>query len=157
VLPSDPSLVIEADPDRLLQVIVNLLNNAAKYTNPGGEIFLSCERQGPRVLIRVRDTGIGIPPDMIGHVFDPFVQVRGSETLAQGGLGIGLTLVRRLVEQHGGTVTCHSAGPAQGSEFVVSLAPLDQSRDTIAPVRLPNDGTTVRIIEHRSEPQRPER
>jgi signal transduction histidine kinase len=115
------TIQLQADPDRLLQIISNLLTNAVKYSEPGGEILLSAERSEDEAIIRVRDRGLGIPTDMLSHVFDLFAQVRGSESYAQGGLGIGLTLVRRLVEQHGGTVTCSSAGQGQGSEFVVQL------------------------------------
>jgi len=115
------TIQLQADPDRLLQIISNLLTNAVKYSEPGGEILLSAERSEDEAIIRVRDRGLGIPTDMLSHVFDLFAQVRGSESYAQGGLGIGLTLVRRLVEQHGGTVTCSSAGQGHGSEFVVQL------------------------------------
>jgi CheY-like chemotaxis protein/two-component sensor histidine kinase len=123
----DESLPLEADPVRLAQVIGNLLTNAAKYTEPGGRICLTAHRQGDLAVLCVRDTGIGIPPDMLPKVFDLFVQVDHSTTKAQGGLGIGLTLVKSLVEMHGGTVHAHSAGPCEGSEFVVRL-PLSRQR-----------------------------
>jgi signal transduction histidine kinase len=105
---------LEADRERLVQIVCNLLNNAAKYTEPGGRISLSGERDDGGVIIRVRDNGIGVPPDMQSSIFDLFMQVEASRDHAQGGLGIGLTLVRRLVEQHGGTVTC---GRAVNSSF----------------------------------------
>ena len=117
----DRPLRLEADPTRLEQVISNLLNNAAKYTMPGGQIWLSVKSEGPEAVVRVRDTGIGVPPDVLGRVFEPFVQSDGSLARSEGGLGIGLTLVRSLVEMHGGTVEAHSPGLGQGSEFVVRL------------------------------------
>jgi signal transduction histidine kinase/CheY-like chemotaxis protein len=119
-LPPEP-LLLEADPTRLEQVIANLLNNAAKYTEPGGHIRLSATGEDDQVVIRVRDTGIGIAPEMQAQVFEPFAQVDQSLERAQGGLGIGLTLVRGLVERHGGTVQVVSGGLGQGSEFVVRL------------------------------------
>ncbi|KQW43379.1 hypothetical protein ASD88_15025 [Pelomonas sp. Root662] len=113
--------VVEADETRLIQVLSNLINNAAKFTPRGGtvEVGLSCE-DGAAVLT-VRDDGIGIPPEMLDRVFDMFTQVQRSHAHVGGGLGIGLTLVRQLVERHGGSVAVHSAGPNQGSEFVVRL------------------------------------
>jgi signal transduction histidine kinase/DNA-binding response OmpR family regulator len=115
------SLRVEADPVRLAQVLANLLNNAAKYTEEGGRIWLAVEREGKEVLLRVRDTGIGIPPHMLASVFDLFTQVDRSLDRSQGGLGIGLTLVHRLVEMHAGSVQAFSAGANLGSEFVVRL------------------------------------
>jgi signal transduction histidine kinase len=117
----DPPIRLEADAARLEQMVSNLLNNSAKYTMPGGHIWLSAERQGEEALIRVRDNGIGVPPDVLGRVFEPFVQSDGSLARSEGGLGIGLTLVRSLTEMHGGTVEAHSPGLGQGSEFVVHL------------------------------------
>jgi CheY-like chemotaxis protein len=117
----DPPIRLEADAARLEQVVTNLLNNSAKYTMPGGHIWLSAERQGEEALIRVRDNGIGVPPDVLGRVFEPFVQSDGSLARSEGGLGIGLTLVRSLTEMHAGTVEAHSPGLGQGSEFVVHL------------------------------------
>jgi PAS domain S-box-containing protein len=119
-LPEGP-LPLEADQTRLVQVLVNLLNNAAKYTDPGGRIDLRVEREGNEAVVRIRDTGVGIPPEMLPRVFDLFTQVEESRERSQGGLGIGLALVRRLVELHGGTVAAHSAGLGHGSEFVVRL------------------------------------
>ncbi len=119
-LPAGP-LRVEADPARLEQVVTNLLTNAVKYTDPGGHIWLSAERDGGEAVIRVRDTGIGIAADMLTRVFDLFVQAERRLDRAQGGVGIGLTLVRRLVELHGGTVRATSPGPGQGSEFEVRL------------------------------------
>ncbi|HEY2739818.1 MAG TPA: ATP-binding protein, partial [Thermoanaerobaculia bacterium] len=119
-IPAQP-IRIEADAVRIEQVVTNLLNNAAKYTMPGGHIRLRVDREGNEALVRVRDNGIGVPPDVLGRVFEPFVQSDGSLAHTEGGLGIGLTLVRSLVEMHGGTVEAHSPGLGQGSEFVVRL------------------------------------
>jgi PAS domain S-box-containing protein len=119
-LPPDPAPV-EGDLTRLSQVISNLLDNAAKYTEEGGNISLTSEKSGSRVVIRVKDDGMGIPSHILPHVFDLFTQADRSLDRSQGGLGIGLTLVRRLVELHGGSVEAHSAGPGKGSEFVIYL------------------------------------
>ncbi len=119
-LPPQP-VIVDADTTRLAQVILNLLTNAAKYTDRGGKIWLTSERQGSDVLVSVRDTGMGIPADQLPRIFDMFSQVEGGESRSQGGLGIGLALVRRLVEMHGGRIEAHSGGPGRGSEFVVRL------------------------------------
>ncbi len=121
----DP-LPMLGDPTRLDQVMTNLINNAAKYTEPGGSIALEAGRSGDWAEVRVADSGIGIPAEMLPHVFDLFTQVDRALDRSQGGLGIGLTLVRRLVELHGGTVSARSDGPGRGSEFAVRL-PLDLS------------------------------
>jgi PAS domain S-box-containing protein len=118
-LPSQP-LVLQVDTARLEQVLVNLLSNAAKYTDEGGCIWLSVESEGDSVAIRVRDNGIGIAPELLPHIFELFTQAERSMDRSQGGLGIGLSLVRQLVELHGGTVAAASV-PGQGSEFVVRL------------------------------------
>jgi len=112
---------VDGDPVRLEQVISNLLHNAIKYTPPGGRIELRVRREGEEGVVRVRDTGIGIPPDMLPRIFDLFTQVESSLPRSQGGLGLGLPLVRNLIELHGGTVTAASEGPGRGSEFVVRL------------------------------------
>jgi PAS domain S-box-containing protein len=122
-LPPEP-LRVEADMTRLAQVVSNLLNNAAKYTEEGGHIELHVERAGADAVVRVRDSGLGIPGDLLPHVFDLFTQGDRSLARSEGGLGIGLTLVKSLVEMHGGTVTAHSDGPGRGSEFVVRLPTL---------------------------------
>ena len=119
-LPPEP-IYLDADPVRLSEVFANLLNNACKYTEPGGRIWLNAERQGREVVVSVRDTGIGIPPDSLGSIFSMFTQIEPLSTRSQGGLGIGLTLVKRLVEMHGGSVEAHSEGSGMGSEFVVRL------------------------------------
>jgi PAS domain S-box-containing protein len=112
---------VEGDSTRLAQVLSNLLNNAAKYSEEGGRIDLTVEPSGSEAVLRVRDTGVGIAADMLSHIFEMFTQVQSSVGRSQGGLGIGLTLVRSLVEMHGGSVAAHSAGPGHGSEFVVRL------------------------------------
>jgi signal transduction histidine kinase/CheY-like chemotaxis protein len=126
-LPPEP-VPLEADAIRLAQVVANLLNNAAKYTGEGGRIGLAVERHGAEAVVRVRDSGVGIPAGMLTQVFDLFTQVESSVVRSQGGLGIGLTLVRSLVELHGGSVTAHSEGPGTGSEFVVRLPALPELR-----------------------------
>jgi PAS domain S-box-containing protein len=123
-LPTEP-VRLEADPTRLEQVISNLLNNAAKYTMPGGHVWVTASREGEEAVVRVRDSGIGVPPDVLERVFEPFVQSDGSLARTDGGLGVGLTLVRSLVEMHGGRVEAASPGLGQGSEFVLRFpAPL---------------------------------
>jgi PAS domain S-box-containing protein len=119
-LPPEP-LQVEGDLTRLEQVLTNLLNNAAKYTDPGGKVWLTAEREGGEAVIRVRDTGIGIAPDMLPRVFDLFIQAERRLDRSQGGVGIGLTLVKRLMELHRGRIEAHSPGLGRGSEFVVRL------------------------------------
>ena len=122
-------LWVQGDAIRLNQVVSNLLTNAAKYTPPGGRITVRATEESGGIVIRVRDSGIGIARDVLPHVFDLFVQERQAIDRAQGGLGLGLTIVRNLVERHGGSVSAHSDGPGTGSEFVVRLprapAPLE--------------------------------
>jgi signal transduction histidine kinase/ActR/RegA family two-component response regulator len=117
----DTRLYVEADPVRLAQVFANLLNNAAKYAEPGGEIAVLVARDGDAVRVAVRDRGIGIEPEMLPHVFELFTQGRREAHRAHDGLGIGLTLVRNIVDMHGGRVEAHSDGRGLGSEFVVTL------------------------------------
>ena len=119
-LPPGP-VVMDIDPGRLTQVFANLLTNAAKYSERGGRIDLSARREGTEVVVRVADTGVGIPASYLPHVFDVFVQVGAEAQRSQGGLGIGLSLVREFVGLHGGTVEARSDGPGKGSEFVVRL------------------------------------
>jgi signal transduction histidine kinase/ActR/RegA family two-component response regulator len=125
VLPGQP-VVVEADLTRLAQVFSNLLNNAAKYSERGGRITLTARRQGDDAVVSVRDTGIGIAADQLPRLFEMFSQVKSALERSQGGLGIGLSLVRRLVEMHGGQIVARSDGPGKGSEFVVRL-PVSQS------------------------------
>jgi signal transduction histidine kinase len=118
--PSEP-VWLQADPTRLEQVFVNLLVNAAKYTAAGGDVGLSIEHREDEAIVRVRDTGIGIAADILPNVFDLFVQADRSSRRAVAGLGIGLALVRNLVESHGGSVAAASDGLGKGSEFTVRL------------------------------------
>jgi PAS domain S-box-containing protein len=129
-LPKEP-VVFEADPTRLSQVLLNLLNNAAKYTEPGGRIAITARQDDDELVIAVRDTGVGIPTEMLPNIFEMFAQADRSLERSQGGLGIGLSLVRGLVRLHGGTVTARSEGPGKGSEFVIRL-PLHQVEGMIA-------------------------
>lgn len=133
-LPS-PMIYVDADATRLAQVFINLLNNAAKYTERGGHIWLIGEQQGNDAVVTVRDNGIGIPGDMLPGIFDMFTQLDRSLERSQGGLGIGLTLVRRLVEMHGGSIEARSNGPGEGSEFVVRLPVLIQPPHELPPQR----------------------
>ena len=114
-------LRLDADPTRLEQILVNLLANAAKYTESGGTIWFTAEHEGNEIVIKVRDTGIGIPPEKLPQMFELFAQGDRSLARSEGGLGIGLTLVRSLAEMHGGSVTATSEGPGKGSEFMVRL------------------------------------
>jgi PAS domain S-box-containing protein len=123
---SRQSLLIDGDPVRLTQVVGNLLTNAAKYTDPGGRIWLTAERDGDLALLRIRDNGIGLTPEMLPRIFELFVQADHASTKAQGGLGIGLTLVKNLVEMHNGTIQARSEGRGLGSEFVVRLPLAEQ-------------------------------
>ncbi len=140
-LPERP-LILDAAPTRLAQVFSNLLNNGAKYMDRGGHIRLTAERQGSDVVVSVKDTGIGIAADQLPHLFQMFSQVERSVERAQGGLGIGLTLVKRLIEMHGGQIEARSGGLGKGSEFVVRLPvvveasgskALGENDDTAAP------------------------
>jgi PAS domain S-box-containing protein len=124
-------LAVEADAVRLSQVVANLLNNAAKYTEPHGLLTVVAEREGDLLVLRVRDTGIGLSPEMLPRVFDLFVQEHQALDRAQGGLGLGLAIVRVLVELHGGTVEAHSAGHGQGSELVVRLPALPAMEEEV--------------------------
>lgn len=147
-------LTVDGDPTRLEQVLVNLLNNAAKYTPEGGHIAVSAGREGQSVVVRVRDDGVGIPAEALSQIFDLFAQVEASLARAQGGLGIGLTLVRTLVAMHGGTVSASSEGPGRGSEFEVRLpyagegvrpsSPTAQSPDSVRPP--PPGGAPLRVL-----------
>jgi CheY-like chemotaxis protein len=117
----EQSIVVDADLTRLAQVFLNLLNNAAKYSDRGGHIRLHVEPQGSDVVVSVKDAGIGIEADQLLRIFEMFTQIGGSLERSQGGLGIGLALVKRLVDMHGGSVEAKSEGPGMGSEFVVRL------------------------------------
>ena len=165
-LPEEP-LWVKADPIRLEQVVSNLLTNAAKFTGQGKQIRLTLEREAPHAVLRVRDQGIGIPPEMQERIFEPFVQVE--ETRTNGGLGLGLPLVRQLVQLHNGSVEAHSEGPGRGAEFIVRIplhepplpAPAAETVEQSAAPRLPSrrrvlvvednpdlGGTLSRLISH---------
>jgi signal transduction histidine kinase len=146
-LPAEP-VCIEGDLTRLEQILMNLLHNAAKYTEPGGHIWLVAERQENEALLRVRDTGIGMRADLLPRVFDLFVQSDRALDRAQGGLGIGLTLVRRLVERHGGSVQAFSPGAGLGSEFVVRLPLADVEPEAVPQPNAPPEpcGRSLRVL-----------
>jgi signal transduction histidine kinase/ActR/RegA family two-component response regulator len=139
-------LWVNGDTTRLSQVISNLLTNAAKYTPPGGNVFVRAHQAGGELVISVRDTGIGIAPDILPRVFDLFVQEGQAVARSQGGLGIGLTIVRSLVECHGGTVSARSDGPGKGSEFMIRLPIVAQPKelDDEAPASNPPFEATLR-------------
>jgi len=130
-------LPVEGDPTRLSQVVSNLLTNAAKYTPPGGQITIRADRVEMQVVLSVRDNGVGIPRDMLPCIFDAFTQAPQSQERAQGGLGLGLSIVRSLVERHGGSVSAHSDGPDKGSEFVVHLPLAERGMGVASPTSSP--------------------
>ncbi len=127
--PAEP-VWLNGDPTRLAQIVANLLNNAAKYTDRGGRIALVADREGDEAVVRVRDNGIGLSAEMLPRVFDLFAQADRSLDRSQGGLGIGLTLVRSLVQLHDGNVSVESRGPGQGSEFIVRLPASSRAQST---------------------------
>ncbi|HUR90219.1 MAG TPA: ATP-binding protein, partial [Ramlibacter sp.] len=129
------SIRVAADKVRLVQVFANLMNNASRYSPAGTQIEIEVMREGEGVTVVVRDQGIGIPKEMLGEVFELFVQVGDAARAAQGGLGIGLTLVRKLVELHGGTVEASSAGTHKGSVFTVRLPTSAAAEEAAAAVR----------------------
>ena len=136
VVMPDEQIYVDADQTRLAQVFLNLLNNAAKYTECGGQIELQAAKQGSHVQVTVTDNGIGIPPDKLPGLFQMFSQVTDTLSRSQGGLGIGLSLVKRLVEMHGGSVEASSQGPNTGSRFTVSLPVVDAPK-SVAPTLHP--------------------
>jgi PAS domain S-box-containing protein len=154
----EQSVRLEADLTRMAQVLTNLLNNSAKYTDEGGQIQLDATVDNGMATLRVRDTGLGVDPDLLPHVFDLFTQADRTPDRSEGGLGIGLTLVKRLVELHGGTVEAHSEGLGSGAEFVVRLPVLPShaetkrgippavSSTTRVPVVAPADARNLRIL-----------
>jgi two-component system CheB/CheR fusion protein len=136
--------VIQGDATRLTQVLTNLLSNAAKYTPSGGHVRVAVEAQPGAVHIRVVDNGVGISADMLPRVFDMFAQARDAASLSPGGLGIGLTLVKRLVEMHGGTVSGQSDGPGKGSQFVVTLPTSSATVEPSAKTQRRSSGSAIR-------------
>lgn len=154
-LPPD-SLLLDADPVRLTQVVGNLLTNAAKYTEANGNIWVTAERERNHAVLRIRDNGIGIAPDMLPHIFELFVQVDHAATRSQGGLGIGLTLVKNLVEMHQGNVAAHSDGLGRGSEFVVRLplassAQTQSKSDDATQPSLPTSGNRLLVVDDNTD------
>jgi CheY-like chemotaxis protein len=142
-LPSQP-LQVDADPVRLAQVVGNLLNNACKFTDTGGRVWLDVDEERGEAVIRVRDTGIGIPAEHLPRLFDMFAQVDTSLERSRDGLGIGLTLVKTLVDLHGGSVEARSDGPGRGSEFTVRLPIMAASPDALpAPVAAASAAVSV--------------
>jgi signal transduction histidine kinase len=121
VTPPDVPMPVNGDHVRLAQLFANLLTNAAKYTERGGTATLSAALDGPQTVVRVSDTGVGLPNELLSQVFDLFTQVDRTLNRSQGGLGIGLALVKRLTEMHGGTVTADSDGVGRGATFEVRL------------------------------------
>jgi PAS domain S-box-containing protein len=147
-IPPEPVLV-DVDPARLAQVLSNLVNNAAKYTDEEGQVSLSADRNGADVVIRVRDNGIGISPELLPRVFDLFTQADRTLSRSRGGLGIGLTLVRSLIELHGGRVSAHSDGLGKGSEFVIRLPAAASSSDPSSSIRPADPGRTEQLPRRR--------
>jgi signal transduction histidine kinase/CheY-like chemotaxis protein len=151
------SLVVSADPSRLSQILANLLTNAAKYTDAGGEIAVRSERDGHAAVVRVRDNGMGISPQVLPHVFDLFVQEHQAIDRAQGGLGLGLAIARNLVVAHGGTISAHSEGVGKGSEFTLRLPLLqdEQAKALSTPPRSAlgagDRGTRVLLVDDNAD------
>jgi PAS domain S-box-containing protein len=144
-------LMVDADPMRLAQVFCNLLNNASKFTQAGGDIRITVERQESQAVVTVKDTGIGISHDLLPKIFDMFVQGSTATERAYGGLGLGLTLARDIVELHGGHIAARSAGPGHGSDFIVSLplSEISSSSDVIASIvhrQSPAEQLRTRIV-----------
>ncbi len=150
VTPPEHPIVVEGDPNRLVQVVSNLLSNAAKYTPKGGSIFLHADLDGKDVVLSVRDTGIGIPTDMLERVFEMFAQINRPQDETYAGLGIGLTLVKSLVDMHGGTVTVESEGENRGSVFRVRLPVLaaapSPTVEAVKPIEEPKEVTSLRVL-----------
>jgi signal transduction histidine kinase/ActR/RegA family two-component response regulator len=149
---SEQPIYLDGDMVRLAQVISNLLNNAAKYTERGGRIWLTATKKDGNAVVNVRDTGMGITPEVLPRIFEMFTQADRTMAGSPGGLGIGLTLVRRLVQMHGGTITVHSDGRGKGSEFIIDLPMFEQQLSaevkSVKPSReaLPHKPAPVRIL-----------
>ena len=134
---------VEGDPVRLEQVVCNLIQNAIKYTPRGGSLAVSVAPEGGRGVVRVKDTGVGLSPEMLTRIFEPFTQVESSRQRSEGGLGLGLPLVKKLIELHGGEVLAESGGTGQGSEFVVRLPLLEDEQKIRAILRKPPQTAVV--------------
>jgi PAS domain S-box-containing protein len=150
-IPTGP-IWVDADPARMEQVVVNLLNNAAKYTDTGGLIRMTVNREGDEAVIRVRDNGVGIEPNLLPHVFELFAQVDGSLGRSYGGLGIGLALARNLVEMHEGRLQVSSAGSGKGCEFTIKLPvhsepPVHESKTVLEPNQSAGRSLRVLVVE----------
>jgi PAS domain S-box-containing protein len=139
-------IYIDADRTRMAQIFLNILNNAAKYSNTGGKISLAASKEGKQAVIRIKDTGLGIPPDMLHKIFDMFGQIETPGEQARGGLGIGLSIVKRLVEMHGGTIQAFSEGRGKGSEFVVRL-PLAAEQSESVPARQASEKDILQTVQ----------
>jgi two-component system, chemotaxis family, CheB/CheR fusion protein len=145
-MPERP-VFVEADPARLEQIVANLLSNAAKYTSPGGQVKLTVGQEGDRAFVRIRDNGIGIRAEMLERIFDTFQQADRVSGQVSEGLGVGLSLVRRLTELHGGSVTVASEGPGRGSEFVVWLPAVSEAAAAASPAHpAPPPARALRIL-----------
>lgn len=144
-LPDEP-LCVQGDGTRLTQVLSNILHNANKYTPLGGRITVQLRREEQDAVVSIRDTGIGIPPGMLDRVFELFSQVDRSHERSRGGLGLGLALAKRLVDLHGGSVTAHSAGEGQGSQFIVRLPLREAAATSMAPATNPGVTRTCRVL-----------
>jgi CheY-like chemotaxis protein/two-component sensor histidine kinase len=138
-LPPEP-IYLNGDPVRLAQVVGNLLNNACKFTDKGGQIWLTGEREGDQVVIRVRDSGVGIAAEQLPHIFEMFMQIDTSLERSVSGLGIGLALVKNLVQLHGGTVEVHSAGVGKGTDFEVRLPLVVETPESSPPAQAVDEG-----------------
>jgi PAS domain S-box-containing protein len=139
-------VVVDGDPTRLEQILVNLVDNAVKYTPPGGQVVVTVAAEGNEAVLRVRDSGVGMSPEVLPHIFDMFVQGERSLDRPPGGLGLGLTLIRRLVELHGGHVTAWSAGPGQGSEFAVHFPRADRAASAVSRPADPSAQPPRRVV-----------
>ena len=140
----DPSLVVDGDAERLEQTFVNLLDNAARYTPPGGRASIVARRERDRVVVRVSDDGVGLTPEVRERVFDLFVQAERTLDRSAGGLGVGLAVVRAIVDQHGGTVSAASDGPGRGSCFTVELPPANKLVSGVRPAVNPSSAALPR-------------
>src|SRR5262249_24517660 len=144
-------LHVLADPTRLTQVFVNLLTNAAKFTDDGGDISMTVERAGDEIVVKVRDSGVRIAPDLLPRIFEPFMQEDRLQKRNKGGLGLGLALVRSLLDLHGGRIQAFSGGSGTGSEFVVHLPllanPAPVAKEEKKPLVAAKDAKRVLIVD----------